>query len=295
MVAGPMKTRPVKTGPVKTGPTGPVKTGPVKTGPAGQEHAVAGPALAGPAGPPVPGPGGAGPILPLRLDRIEVRRRGRLLLGPVTLDLGGEGLTIVIGPNGSGKTTLLRAMHGLERIAAGRIDWACDPVEARTRQAFVFQSPIMMRRNVLDSIAFPLTLHGTDRRAARRIAADWAGRVGLGSALDRPAQALSGGEKQKLALARALVRAPDIVFLDEPCANLDGSATREIEAILGAARAAGTRIVMSTHDLGQARRLADDMLFLYSGRILEAGRRDAFFAGPRSPEASAFLNGDLLP
>jgi len=236
-----------------------------------------------------------GPILPLRLERIEVRRRARLLLGPVTLELGGEGLTVVVGPNGSGKTTLLRAMHGLERISAGRIEWATDAVHARTRQAFVFQTPIMMRRNVLDSIAFPLTLHGTARGAARDRAARWAERVGLGDALDRPAMVLSGGEKQKLALARALVREPEIVFLDEPCANLDGSATREIEAILKAARAAGTRIVMSTHDLGQARRLADDMLFLYAGRIHETGRRDAFFAAPRSPEASAFINGDLLP
>jgi tungstate transport system ATP-binding protein len=234
-------------------------------------------------------------ILPLRLEEVEVIRRGRRLLGPVTLELGTTGMSVLVGPNGSGKTTFLRTMHGLERISAGRISWACDDATARQRQAFVFQSPIVMRRSVVDCIAFPLLLHGIGRSAARDKAAEWAGRVGLGDALDRSAQVLSGGEKQKLALARALVRDPDILFLDEPCANLDGSATREIEAILHAARANGTRIVMSTHDLGQARRLADDMLFLYGGKVHETGSRDAFLSAPRSPEASAFLNGDLLP
>lgn len=234
-------------------------------------------------------------VLPLRLDAVEVTRRGKRLLGPVTLELGGSGLSVVLGPNGSGKTTLLRTMHGLERISAGRIDWAGGAELARGRQAFVFQAPIMMRRSVMDCIAFPLLLHGIQRATARAIAADWAGRVGLSDALTRPAQVLSGGERQKLAIARALVRDPDIVFLDEPCANLDGAATREIEAILLAARANGTRIVMSTHDIGQARRLADDLIFIYNGRIHETGARDAFIAAPQTPEARAFLNGDLLP
>lgn len=234
-------------------------------------------------------------VLPLRLDAVEVMRHGKRLVGPVTLELGASGLSVVLGPNGSGKTTLLRTMHGLERISAGRIDWAGGAERARERQAFVFQSPIMMRRSVIDNVAYPLLLHGTQRAAARAIAADWAARVGLANALERPAQVLSGGERQKLAIARALVRDPDIVFLDEPCANLDGAATREIETILLAARKRGTRIVMSTHDIGQARRLADDLIFIYGGRIHETGVRDAFLAAPQTPEARAFLNGDLLP
>lgn len=235
------------------------------------------------------------PILPLTLQSVELRRGGRTILGPVSLTLDGEGITMVIGPNGSGKTSLLRAMHGLERISRGRLIWQGAPDRVRLAQAFVFQAPILMRRSILDNIAYPLLLDGLGRAAARAQAAAMAARVGLGGPLDRPAQVLSGGERQKMALARALIRAPEVLFLDEPCANLDGRSTRDIEAVLKAARADGTRIVMSTHDLGQARRLADDVILLYQGRVHEAGPKAALFAAPQTAEARAFLNGDLLP
>jgi tungstate transport system ATP-binding protein len=233
-------------------------------------------------------------IMPLDLQGIEVRRRGKRLLGPLSFVLQGSGISIVIGPNGSGKTTLLRAMHGIERISGGAKAWRVDDDRAHAAQSFVFQTPIMMRRNVRDNIAYPLVLRGVPRRAARIAADDWAARVGLQAALARPATVLSGGEKQKLALARALVTAPEVLFLDEPCANLDGHATQEIETILLAARDAGTRIVMSTHDLGQARRLADEVLFLHDGKLGETSPAADFFAAPRSAQAAAFLNGDLV-
>ncbi len=233
-------------------------------------------------------------ILPLTLRGIAVNRRGKLLLGPVSLVLQGRGISVVIGPNGSGKTTLLRAMHGIERISSGSKAWSVDDVDARAAQSFVFQTPIMMRRNVRDNIAYPLMLRGMRRRDARAAAEAWAKRVGLSGALLRPATVLSGGEKQKLALARALVTAPQVLFLDEPCANLDGHATQQIEAILHAACADGTRIVMSTHDLGQARRLADEVLFLHNGKLVEIQPAAAFFAGPSSVQARALLNGDLV-
>ena len=183
-----------------------------------------------------------GSILPLRLEAAAVRRGGNRLVGPVDIEIGAEGVTMVIGPNGSGKTSLLRLMHGLERAAEGRVRWAVPRTEALTRQAYVFQNPILMRRHVVGNIAYPLLVHGVRRAEARRRAAGWAEKIGLGEALERPASSLSGGERQKLALARALIRRPEILFLDEPCANLDGRATREIEAILAAARDGGTRI-----------------------------------------------------
>lgn len=235
------------------------------------------------------------PILPLTLEAVELRRGGRVILGPVSLRLDGEGITMVIGPNGSGKTSLLRTMHGLERISRGRLTWQGAPDQARRAQAFVFQAPILMRRSVIDNIAYPLRLDRLGRTMARAQARDMALRVGLDGSLERPAQVLSGGERQKMALARALIRAPEVLFLDEPCANLDGRATRAIEAILLEARADGTRIVMSTHDLGQARRLADDVIFLYQGRVHEAGPKATLLSAPQTPEARAFLNGDLLP
>jgi tungstate transport system ATP-binding protein len=233
-------------------------------------------------------------MFPLTVTAAEVRRRGKRLVGPVDLNLDGTGVTIVIGPNGSGKTSLLRMLHGLARLSAGRIDWACPTDEARKGQAFVFQTPLILRRSVRDNLAYPLQVAGTDRRTARDRADLWGQRVGLGAALDNAAHGLSAGERQKLALARALIAEPALLFLDEPCAALDGAATREIEAILHDSAAAGTRILMSTHDMGQARRLANDVLFLLRGRIHDSGPAPAFFEGPSTDQAAAFLRGDIV-
>lgn len=233
-------------------------------------------------------------ILPLKMTEALVKRRGKTLLGPVNFEVSREGFTIVMGPNGAGKTTLLRALHGLERLSAGRVDWQVPFAQTLQRQAFVFQTPIMMRRSVRDNLAYPLILHGMAKRDAHALAADWAERVGLRAALDQQAPQLSGGEKQKLALARALIRSPDIIFLDEPCANLDGRAIREIEAILQGAQASGTRILMATHDIGQARRLATDIVFLMHGKIIETADAKTFFDTPKTPQAAALLKGDIV-
>lgn len=234
-------------------------------------------------------------ILPLRLTGVELRRGGRRILGPVSLTLAGAGITVVMGPNGAGKTSLLRVMHGLDRAGSGTVHWQGEAEAVRQRQAFVFQTPILMRRRVVDCIAYPLRLDGVGRAEARARAADLAAAVGLGDALAKPSAVLSGGEKQKLALARALIRAPEVLFLDEPCANLDGRSTRDIEAILIRARDSGTRIVMSTHDIAQARRLADEVIFLHHGLICETAPSTRFFETPRAVEAVAYLKGDLLP
>lgn len=235
------------------------------------------------------------PILPLNLTSIEVRRSGRTILGPLSHRLEGRGISILMGPNGSGKTTLLKTMHGIERPTRGQIDWQITAEEARLRQAFVFQTPTILRRSVLDNIAFPLLLRGVPRKTAQTTAAELGEKVGLGKVLQQSAMVLSGGEKQKLALARALILAPDVLFLDEPCANLDSRATRDIEAILCDARDRGTRIVMATHDHGQARRLADEIWFLHAGKLIESTPKTQFFGAPQSAMARAYLKGDLLP
>lgn len=233
-------------------------------------------------------------LFPLTVTGASVTRRTKTLVGPVDLRLQGQGVTMVIGPNGSGKTSLLRMLHGIARLGAGSVDWACDQATARARQGFVFQTPIMMRRTVQGNLTYPLRLSGVSRAEARARAADAAAKVGLGNMLDRPAPFLSGGERQKLALARALITKPDLLFLDEPCASLDGRATREIEAILTEARDTGTRLVMSTHDMGQARRLADEVWFLLGGQLHDRGAAPAFFENPQTPEARAFLKGDIV-
>ncbi|MGB3278624.1 MAG: ATP-binding cassette domain-containing protein [Pseudorhodobacter sp.] len=233
-------------------------------------------------------------ILPLTVDEITLRRGGRAILGPVSWVLDGEGITVVMGPNGAGKTSFLRALHGLERVTQGHLRWAAAPEVVRARQAFVFQTPVLMRRSVVDCIAYPLLLDGMARGEARLLASDAATEVGLGHVMNQPARVISGGERQKLALARAMVRGPEVLFLDEPCANLDGHSTREIEAILLAARDKGTRIVLSTHDLGQARRLADGILFLHGGRLVESGPKAVLLETPATAEMKSYINGDLL-
>jgi tungstate transport system ATP-binding protein len=228
------------------------------------------------------------------MQQAKTSRKGKTLVGPVDLTLSGHGITIVMGPNGAGKTSLLRLIHGTARLTGGTIKWACPLEIARQHQSFVFQRPVMMRRSVIDNIAFPLLTRGVKKNQARQQALDWAKRIGLDRIADRSATALSGGEQQKLALARALIIKPQVLFLDEPSASLDEQAKREIEDLLKQERDNGTRIVMSTHDIGQGRRLADDVLFLLQGQIHEKSAAKAFFNEPQTPQAQAFLNGDII-
>lgn len=235
-----------------------------------------------------------GSIFPMKASDLTVRRGGRLLLDGVSLSLTGEGVTIVLGPNGAGKSTLLKTLHGMQRLVKGSLAWAQPPHAAQERQAFVFQTPILMRRTVLDNVAYPLKVRGFGKREAREKAADWLRKVHLERALNQRAADLSGGERQKMALVRALIRDPELLFLDEPSANLDGRATREIEELLQETNAAGTRIIMATHDFGQARRLATDVVFLHKGQMLEHTPAEDFFTSPQKPQAQAFLNGDIV-
>jgi tungstate transport system ATP-binding protein len=233
-------------------------------------------------------------VVKATLRDITVKRRGKGILGPISFDLGEAGVTIVLGPNGSGKTTLLKVLHGVERLSGGTLSWDAPEDETHSAQAYVFQTPIMLRRSVRQNLAYPLQLAGVAKSEIAEQVAHWAERIGLTAALDRPAPRLSGGEKQKLAIGRALIRGPKVLFLDEPCANLDGRSTREIEALLQDAHTAGTRIIMTTHNIGQAKRLASDVLFLLNGKLHDRGQAPGFFATPATPETRAFLQGDIV-
>jgi tungstate transport system ATP-binding protein len=230
-------------------------------------------------------------MFPLTLHKVLVRRRGNVVIGPTDLVLQPEGPTIIIGPNGSGKTTLLRVMHGIERVTSGAVTWQHDDP---SQHAFVFQSPIVLRRSVCENLAYPLRLIKTPKPEIAQAVDHWLGRIGLSDRGHSSAMRLSGGERQKLAIARALIRKPQVLFLDEPCANLDGHATREIEALLQEASAAGTRLVMSTHDMGQARRLARELVFMLGGKVHDVGDAEALFTRPATKELAAFLRGDIV-
>lgn len=230
-------------------------------------------------------------MFPLTLHKVLVRRSGKVVIGPTDLVLRPEGPTIIIGPNGSGKTTVLRVMHGIERVTSGTVTWQHDDP---SQHAFVFQAPIVLRRSVWENLAYPLRLIKTPKPEIKQSVDHWLERIGLSDARHSSAMRLSGGERQKLAIARALIRKPQVLFLDEPCANLDGHATREIEALLQETSAAGTRLVMSTHDMGQARRLARDLVFMLDGKVHDVSGAEAAFTRPATKELAAFLRGDIV-
>ena len=228
---------------------------------------------------------GLTPILPLRLESVSFLD----VIAPVTLAIDAGPSTILLGANGAGKSVLMRLMHGLLTPSTGKVGW--NERGPKRKQAMVFQRPVMLRRSALDNVVYALKVAGAGE--ARAAAMEALKEVGLAHLADRPARILSGGEQQRLALARAWALHPEVLFLDEPTANLDPSATREIEAIIRAFDASGTKIIMSTHNLGQARRLGDEVLYLHQGRVLERGPVEAFFKQPRSPQAAAFIKGEL--
>jgi tungstate transport system ATP-binding protein len=233
--------------------------------------------------------------LPLRLDGVGFRARTTPILEAISLTLTAGPRTIVLGANGAGKSVLLRLCHGLLRPSAGSVRWAGDAENGRRRHAMVFQRPIMLRRATLANVAYGLKLAGIAKRARDSQARAKLDAVGLAALAERPARRLSGGEQQRVALARAWALEPDVLFLDEPTANLDPAATRLVERIVEAMHEAGTKIVMTTHDLGQARRLADEIVLLDRGRIAEVTPAAEFFAAPRSAAGVAFLRGELPP
>lgn len=235
-------------------------------------------------------------ILPLHLDAVGYSVNDRTLISDLTLDFEVGAPTLVLGPNGAGKSLLLRLCHGLIRPTTGRVVWqgaAQTPEQLRFGQAMVFQKPVLLRRSVLANVIFPLKLRGLDAATRTAKAMSALNRVGLATFADRPARVLSGGEQQRLALARAWALEPQILFLDEPAAALDPHAARQVEGIIDSIARGGTKIVMTTHDLGQARRLAGDVIFLHQGRVTERTPAMRFFDNPQSEAAQAFLRGDL--
>ena len=196
--------------------------------------------------------------------------------------------TVVLGPNGAGKSVLLRTLHGLIAPTTGTVSW-----HRPVRQAMVFQRPVMLRRSALANVRYALAVSGMPEPERTKLASSALARVGLADIAYRPARVLSGGEQQRLALARAWALRPGILFLDEPTASLDPGATAELERVISSIAAEGTRIVRTTHNLGQARRLADEIVFIHAGRVSERTAADRFFDQPASDEARLFLQGEL--
>jgi tungstate transport system ATP-binding protein len=230
--------------------------------------------------------------LPICFEGVSFAAGETAVLRDISLTIGKGGPTVILGPNGAGKTTLLKLAMGLVSPSAGRVTWAGGENKNFERRAFVFQRPVMLRRSAAANVAFALRSAG--RPAASAKIAQLLGNVGLAAVADRPARRLSGGEQQRLALAKALARDPEVLFLDEPTASLDPAATRAVEDIIRRSAASGVKVLMATHDLGQARRLANDILFLVNGRLAEQAAASVFFVEPQTAEAKRFLAGDLV-
>jgi tungstate transport system ATP-binding protein len=232
--------------------------------------------------------------LPIVFEAATVRAGSVTILEGVSLSIAPGAPTLLVGPNGSGKSTLIRLGMGLVEPGEGKVSWGGRSTSDGTRSAMVFQRPVMLRRTALDNVAYALSSRGIARRDRDECISSLLGRVGLAHLAGRPARRLSGGEQQRLALARALARDPEVLFLDEPTASLDPAATKAVEDIVRATAASGVKIIMATHDLGQARRLAGDVAFLVRGRVREHAPASKFFSNPTTGEAAAFLRGDLV-
>ena len=234
------------------------------------------------------------PLMPLEVGDVSFAAGGKQIIEDVSFTLEDSTCTLILGPNGAGKSVLMRLLHGLLPATSGSIRWGgLAPSQARHRQGMVFQRPVMLRRSVLGNLKHMLAVRKAPRSERRRLAERALAMAGIDTHARQPARTLSGGEQQRLSIARAWMLAPEILLLDEPTANLDPAATATIEGLIRGVKEQGTRIIMTTHDIGQARRLATDVLFLHQGRLLEHSPASAFFAGPATPAAASFIGGDL--
>lgn len=234
-------------------------------------------------------------ILPLAVRELAFEAGGVRLIKDVSFTTGAGPRTAILGPNGAGKSLLLRLCHGLIPATSGDVVWqgagSGDPL---LHQAMVFQRPVMLRRTAAENVDYALKARGIARAERRELVTEALRATRLHRHADHQARVLSVGEQQRLALARAWALRPDVLFLDEPTASLDPAVTRTIEELINAIHALGTKIILTTHDLGQARRLADEVLFLHRGRLVEHTPAEKFFAGPESEAAQAFISGELF-
>lgn len=235
-------------------------------------------------------------ILPLKLNDICYSAGNRRLIKNITCQFEAGHRYCIIGPNGAGKTLLLRLCHGLLKPESGSVTWqgALGKLATSQHQSMVFQSPVMLRRSAWDNIDYALSVHGITKSQRKIRIEEVLARTGLDHIAKRSARLLSLGQQQRLAIARAWALNPQVLFMDEPTASLDPPAAHSIEELIHEIAASGVSIIMTTHDLGQAKRIAQEIIFMFRGRIKEQAPSDIFFNNPQNDLAQAFLNGQLL-
>lgn len=233
--------------------------------------------------------------LPLHIDRLHVTRKGNSLLCGIDYSINTPGVTMILGPNGAGKSLLLQVAHGLVTPDKGTLKWNVHkPQPQQSWRAFVFQKPVLLRRSVRANLEYVLSLHRIAKDERKRRIREALSYTGMSHLAERDARVLSGGEQQRLNIARALVLQPQVILLDEPTAELDPTGTAAIERLIKDIAQCGAKVIMTTHDLGQARRLASDILFLHNGKLLEYSPAPTFFKQPKTRAAQDFIAGKLL-
>jgi len=232
-------------------------------------------------------------LLPIQINNLWLKAHHKALLRDISVTIRENGITVIMGPNGAGKSLFIRCLHGLSQPDSGMISFAGTPLNSdiRQRQALIFQKPVLLKRTVQQNLAFVQRLRADILMADIEKVLE---QVGLRHLASQPVKQLSGGEQQRLALARALLLQPEMLFLDEASANLDPASVGQIENVLLDARKKGQKIILITHDIAQAKRLADDIIFLHHGQLYEYSPADEFFTRPMSEQAKAYLDGQIL-
>lgn len=236
------------------------------------------------------------PVCPVVGENLLIERAGRRLLTVPMVRLGDYACTSIVGPNGAGKSLLVRTLCALQRADEGKVWWGEHaPDQARRhRVGLLLQRPVLLMRSALENVSYALRIAGSSQRLARQQAEAALQVAGLTTIMHSPAARLSGGEQQRLALARALALKPDMLFMDESTAHVDQASTLAIEQQLKEAMDAGLRLVLISHDVGQVQRLADEIVLMHNGEIVEQNGREAFFEHSINPVTRKWLNGDLL-
>lgn len=231
-------------------------------------------------------------MFPIVVKNLSLEINKKILLNNLTCELTAHGITVIMGPNGAGKSLFVRCLHGLTKLTNGGILYGNLPVGAATRgrQSMVFQSPKLLRRSVIENLRFVANLNKKNNQNLLELLK----KTELSLLKDQHVSTLSGGEKQRLSLARALVSNPEILFLDEATSSLDPRSVSIIEDLMEEIKLKNVKIILITHDVNQAKRIADDIIFMNDGEIRETRLANDFFADPHSQEAKAFLKGDLI-
>ena len=232
-------------------------------------------------------------ITPIVADNLSVSFGSVNILNKINFKIHDKDITAVIGPNGAGKSILLQTINGLTNIQRGKITFNSffHSDDIRKKQALVFQNPTLLRRNVISNMEFIANINkNIDKKTIQNSLV----RCGLGGYDQKSARLLSGGEKQRLSLARALLTQPSILLLDEPTANLDPFSLKLIEDIILEENKKGTCIILTTHDMAQAKRLATNIIFMNKGEVIEQKNSKTFFNKPETNEALKYIKGEIL-